>query len=95
MPDYIERDVAISAAIDAVDEWDGGPNRSRWEKINNAMEAIPAANVREVVKARNKSASGFLCSACGFGDFGGFHGYKPNYCPNCGAKMMEPPKEEK
>ena len=40
-----------------------------------------------VTMARNKSESGFLCSLCGFGDFGGFHGYQPNFCPNCGAKM--------
>lgn len=30
---------------------------------------------------------GFLCSVCSFGDFDGFHGYRPKYCPNCGAKM--------
>lgn len=36
----------------------------------------------------NESDSGFLCSACRFGDFDGFHGYKPNYCPNCGAKVV-------
>lgn len=35
----------------------------------------------------NVSDSGFLCSACSFGDFDGFHGYQPNYCPNCGAKV--------
>ena len=54
-----------------------------------AIESIPAADVRPVVRAANKSEDGFLCSACLFGDFGGFHGYKPNYCPNCGADMRE------
>lgn len=42
--------------------------------------------------AHNESETGFLCSACKFGDFGQFnHGgkYMPNYCPNCGAKMDE------
>ena len=38
---------------------------------------------------RNDSESGFHCSACAFGDFGGFHGHEPNYCPNCGAKVVE------
>ena len=42
-----------------------------------------------VTMARNKSESGFLCSLCGFGDFNGFHGYQPNFCPNCGAKMRD------
>ena len=37
---------------------------------------------------RNISQTGFLCSECSFGDFDGFHGYKPKYCPNCGARMI-------
>lgn len=48
---------------------------------------VEPADVRRVVRAMNKSEDGFLCSACSFGDFGGFHGYKPNFCPNCGADM--------
>lgn len=36
---------------------------------------------------KNISETGVLCSECSFGDFGGFHGYEPNYCPNCGAIM--------
>lgn len=50
---------------------------------------IEPANVRPVVRAINKSEDGFLCSACSFGDFGCLHGYKPNFCPNCGADMRE------
>ena len=59
------------------------------ESVLIGIESAPAADVRPVVRATNKSESGFLCSACSFGDFGGFHGYKPNYCPNCGADMRE------
>lgn len=36
---------------------------------------------------RNESADGFLCSACSFGDFASFK-FEPNYCPNCGAKVV-------
>ena len=43
---------------------------------------------------RNISENGFLCSECTFGDFGGFHNYKPKYCPNCGAKMDEEVQDE-
>ena len=46
----------------------------------------------ESAHAHNESETGFLCSACGFGDFGQFnHGgkYASNYCPNCGAIMEE------
>ena len=35
----------------------------------------------------NESENGFLCSVCKFGDFGGFHGYEPNFCPNCDARV--------
>ena len=38
-------------------------------------------------KGKNISQDGFLCSECKFGDFGGFHEYEPNFCPNCGARM--------
>ena len=48
---------------------------------------IRLEDVVPVRHGRNISNSGFLCSECHFGDFGGFYGYKPNYCPNCGAKM--------
>lgn len=36
----------------------------------------------------------FLCPVCKFGDFGGFHGYKPNFCPNCGEPIYSN-REEK
>lgn len=38
-------------------------------------------------RGKNISASSFMCSVCGFGDFGGFHGYEPKFCPNCGTRM--------
>lgn len=53
------------------------------EFIDNA----PTADVVEVVHGENISKDGFLCSVCKFGDFDGFHGYEPNFCPNCGADM--------
>ena len=51
------------------------------DAMNVAIEAL------ERKKGNNISENGFLCSECGFGDFGGFHGYEPNFCPNCGADM--------
>lgn len=62
--------------------WDGHTD----EDVERLL-SIPAADVVPVRHGRNISSSGFLCSECHFGDFGGFHCYKPNYCPNCGAKM--------
>lgn len=62
----------------------------RTETIANLMKYAIFEDVAPVVHAHNESETGFLCSACWFGDFGQFnHGgkYTPNYCPNCGAKM--------
>ena len=53
----------------------------------DAIKRIPAADVAPVRHGRNESGGWFLCSVCNFGDFGGFHGYVPNFCPNCGARM--------
>ena len=49
------------------------------------IENVPTATERK--RGENISKDGFLCSLCGFGDFGGFHAYEPNFCPNCGADM--------
>lgn len=57
------------------------------EAFNVLIDNAPTADVVEVKHGKNISDSGFLCSVCSFGDFGGFHGYEPNYCPNCGADM--------
>ena len=62
------------------------------ETVINLVEYAVIEDVAPVVHAHNESNTGFLCSACKFGDFGQFnHGgkYTPNYCPNCGAKMDE------
>ena len=79
MTDYIERDAAIKAIDEAYPT-------DCWGIVE--LKQLPAADVKPVVRGRNVSDSGFMCSVCTFGDFGGFHGYKPHYCPNCGAKMV-------
>lgn len=78
MAEYIEKDKAINAVFEAFAD-----GRSAYI----ALEALPTEDVVPLRHGRNISNSGFLCSECHFGDFGGFHGYNPNYCPNCGAKM--------
>jgi len=55
--------------------------------IMNVIESAEVIEAKEIICAKNISKEGFLCSACSFGDFGGFHGYEPKYCPNCGAKI--------
>ena len=51
-------------------------------------------DIRKNVHGKNNSEDGFLCSVCSFGDFGLFRDYKPNFCPNCGAKMDNSEEEK-
>ena len=55
--------------------------------ISDALEIAPTTVCIERKRGENISDKGFMCSVCGFGDFNGFHGYEPNYCPNCGCDM--------
>ena len=70
------RDEAIDYLLDPI-----GKREKHDEAIRMAIEAL------ERPHGENISEDGFLCSVCTFGDFGGFHGYEPNFCPNCGAEM--------
>lgn len=60
------------------------------------IRGFPAADVRPVVRGKwikpTRVPDSMLdeCSVCGF-DTGA---YTFNFCPNCGADMREPPKEE-
>lgn len=40
-PDTVSRKQAIDAAIEAVDEWDGGFNLTRADIIEKALNALP------------------------------------------------------
>ena len=101
MADYIERAQAIKAAIDAVDDWDGGGNRFRAKIIKQAICEVPSADVRENVRGhwiqektdvylKNGEKSGIpvyidVCSICGSCG----NRELDNFCPNCGARMVE------
>lgn len=41
--DTIRRQAAINAAIEAVDDWDGGTNIGRQKRIEKAIKALPSA----------------------------------------------------
>ena len=79
MSRYIDADVLIRKIQDG--------HKFGSLTITELISECPTADVVEVVHGKNLSKSGFLCSICSFGDFNGFHGYDPNYCPNCGAKI--------
>ena len=82
MADYIERQAAIEGAKTAdlhiLDEYD----------VIKAIEAIPAADVRHVVRGEwrkiGKIGCIFVCSACDK-----TFPCKTDFCPNCGADMRE------
>ena len=48
--DAINRQAAINAAIEAVDDWDGGCNKTREEYIRKALETIPPVTPAEKQK---------------------------------------------
>lgn len=89
-----ERSATLGSLFDGI-----GGFPLAWEFYNGKGSAVWASEIEEfpiaVTKRRfpeevhgeNISESGFLCSVCKFGDFGGFHGYEPKFCPNCGADM--------
>lgn len=87
MADYIER----QAALRAVNEFFHDP------KVDIALNAVPAANVREDVQGKwikshwRGSTSCANCSVCDFeAQHSEFRGVQKYYkiCPNCGARMV-------
>ncbi|MBR5285920.1 MAG: hypothetical protein IKU30_03395 [Clostridia bacterium] len=95
MAEYIKREAAIEAAIDAADEWDGGHNTERAAMIRESLNRIPAADLRESVRGKwiydcDKTMSdGWTykqrhCSVCGRSTV-----ECVDYCQFCGANMQE------
>ena len=84
MAEYIEREAAIRALLNDAPEQVG---YSR-EDAADCIRYMDAADVATVLHGRwlpfHSTAVGDIqyCSACEIGCT-----WKPNYCPNCGAKM--------
>ena len=84
MVEYIEREAAIDAIYDAF------PECRNKAMAASALEDIPAADVRPVVKARweridyRPHGHDYKCSACEWKNDMPTH-----FCPNCGADMRE------
>ena len=98
MAEYIEREAAIKLFNFAVLDCLGMEPTIRAGDIVKALESIPAADVRPVVRGKwrfeigdgKTCVDGWVCSACNCG----FHTNVPyfegfNFCPNCGADMRE------
>lgn len=80
--DAVSRVDAVLAAIEGVDEWDGGSNPSRCEHIATAIKGIPTVipNPQEGKWTDNHNGT-YTCDRCGCK-----HG-RSKFCPNCGARM--------
>ena len=54
MSDLIYRQAAIDAAIEAVDDWDGGTNIGRQKRIEKYINALPSAQPDAVTASLEK-----------------------------------------
>ena len=90
MAEYIEREAALMKLMQ------DGCSAKNLQSISD----MPAADVAPVVHGRwiSKNHHGyewiFVCSNCDYVDGYPFN-ERPNYCPNCGAKMDEPVEDDK
>ena len=90
MAEYIEREalmVALCKEIVGDGDYYNGKDDMQ-DQIRDMVSRFPAADVAPVRHGRwlpfHSTAAGDIqyCSACEIGCT-----WKPNYCPNCGAKM--------
>ena len=93
MAEYISREAAIKLFNFAVLDCLGMEPTIRAGDIIKALESIPAADVRPVVRGRwekgtseNGVTTALFCSCCHYENR---HWYEWSYCPNCGADMRE------
>lgn len=98
MTKYIEKQAAIEALGEEPENWidaeyDLG-TQDQWIWDVEAIKSVPPADVRPVVRGFNKNKewpSLFECSVCGWGcdDTTRADTSVWNFCPNCGAEIMQ------
>ena len=94
--EYIEREAARKLACKICGDCDGGVDVCQFRDLD--VDAIPAADVRPVVRGKwkvslHKTYYDVSCSVCGINSFFQVDEKDSvsyaNYCPNCGADMRE------
>ena len=80
--DFIKREDAINAVLEQL------PVCFEMDAVESALMELPAADVREVVRGRWIEKGGvWECPECKAAYKARLLYIKPNFCPNCGAKM--------
>lgn len=103
MSDYIKREDAKLRIFEyGVRHRDNGSIASACENLERQMNALPAADVVE--RKRGKWFRGYNPNYSPFDDSGEYRyccseckhvqNRVSNFCPNCGADLREPPKED-
>lgn len=92
MPDYISSEAAAQILRKEAANHYPTPFHVGLLAAARVIEAIPAADVRPVVRGKwvrtsYRSGYGYKCSVCG--DIYHRSKNKLNFCPNCGAVMEE------
>lgn len=96
MAEYIEREAALNAIKDEIENYQPNPDRystTPYEFVRRGLNIAysiiknqPTADVQEVRHGKwKKSKNERKCSLCGYFYFTNTKSL--NYCPNCGAKM--------
>ena len=98
MAEYIERE-AVHDLVQSLTKyaWASPDNTGHRvtvdaDDVNFGVDKIPSADVAPVRHGKWKRSGALLeCQRCGeiYSQLGGNAGKSWNYCPNCGAKMME------
>lgn len=70
------------------------PQTERTCQIVSAFDTDELDDIQEGISFSPDDTLAYMCKSCGF-DFRYERGLYPNYCPNCGAKMVQNFKEER
>ena len=88
MDEYIERKAAIRALLNDIPEQVGYSREDAADCIRymDAADVVPVRHGHWISKNNHGYEWIFVCSNCDYVDGYPFN-ERPNYCPNCGAKM--------
>lgn len=63
------------------------PEPERTCQIVSAFDTDELEDVQDLIASSPEDTLAYMCKSCGF-DFRYERGLYPNYCPNCGARML-------